>query len=428
MGLASWFAQRNGIVPAPPTVPEFAQEVRSGEFLDFTGNPTIAALLGYTDATAGTVGENAAMNLSAVFRAVSIVAGAVGSLPLRTLEGTEAGQARRVPSFLDNPGGDLYTPVEWAELTMVHLLLHGNAYLHHIRDGAGRLVAVHPVHPASVGTEWDDTRPGGKRFEVTLLTGPHHADVRTETFDSRTMTQVMGPSLDGLVGMSALTCGRLSLSTGLAGERAANRTFRNGAMIAGLVTPADSETDLDEDEAKAVKSAVNSTMVGPEHAGDIAVMSKALKFQPWQQTGADAQFLESRVFSVDEVGRWFGVPPHLLGLTEKSSSWGQGIAEQNRGLARYTLSGWTGRIQARVSRLLPAARYAEFDYTAFVRPSPEDETRLLIDQMNAGLLTQNEARAVINRPPVPGGDTPRIPAGALDPNDRTGGQDEGSTP
>jgi hypothetical protein len=51
----------------------------------------------------------------------------------------------------------------------------------------------------------------------------------------------------------------------------------------------------------------------------------------------DAQFMESRTFSVDEVGRWFGVPPHLLGLTEKSTSWGQGIAEQNRGLARYTL-------------------------------------------------------------------------------------------
>ncbi len=413
MGLATWFAQRNGIDPPPPSA---AQERAGGTFPDFTGSPAIAALLGYADPSIGVVGENAALNLSSVFRAVSIVAGSIGGLPLRTMRGTEAAKAARVPSFLDNPGGDLYTPVEWAELTMVHLLLHGNAYLHHIKDGTGRLRALHPIHPSHVGTEWDSTRPGGKRFEVTLLTGEHHSEVRTETFDSRTMTQIMGPSLDGLVGLSALTCGRLSLGTALAGERAANRQMRNGSMIAGLVSPADAEADLDEDEAKVVKDAVNRTMVGPEHAGDIAVMSRALKFQQWQMTAADAQFIESRVFSVDEVGRWFGVPPHLLGLTEKSSSWGQGIAEQNRGLARYTLSSWTGKIQQRMTRLLPAAQYAEFDYTAFVRPSPEDETRLLIDQMNSGLLTQNEARAIINRPPLPGGDTPRVPAGALDPN------------
>jgi HK97 family phage portal protein len=425
MGLASWFAERNGlnlVAPVNPLgVPLDETEERSGSWS--ISDPTIAALLGYTDGGLGPVGETAAMNLSAVFRAVSLVAGAVGSLPLRTLQGSESGRATRTPSFLDNPGGDRFTPVEWAEVTMGHLLLHGNAYLQHIYDGNRRLVALYPVHPAGISAEWDDTRPGGKVFKASGV----GADGQpfTQTFDSRTMTQVMGPSLDGLVGISALHAGRLSLGTALAGERSANRQFKNGAMIAGLVTPADQEQDLDEDEALAVKSVINKTMTGPEHAGDIAVLSRALKFQPWAQASRDAQFLESRVFSVDEVGRWFGVPPHLLGLTEKSSSWGQGIAEQNRGLARYTLSGWTGRIEQRVSRLLPAGRYAEFDYSAFVRPAPEDEARLLIEQVNAGLLTLNEARAVMNRGPLPGGDVPRTPAGAAPPDPTpASGQDQ----
>jgi HK97 family phage portal protein len=418
VGMASWFAERTGIAPSPLVNPLGVPLDETADRSWSISDPTIAALLGYTDGGLGPVGETAALNLSAVFRAVSLVAGAVGSLPLRTLQGSEGGRAVRVASFLDNPGGDRFTPVEWAEVIMGHLLLHGNAYLQHIRNGAGQMVALYPVHPAGISTEWDDTRPGGKVHKASGVNS--RGEPFTESFDTRTMTQVMGPSLDGLVGISCLHAGRLSLGTALAGERSANRQFRNGAMIAGLVTPADQEQDLDEDEAKAVKAAVNKTMTGPEHAGDIAVMSKALKFQPWAQASRDAQFLESRVFSVDEVGRWFGVPPHLLGLTEKSSSWGQGIAEQNRGLARYTLSGWTGRIEQRVSRLVPVGRYAEFDYSAFVRPAPEDEARLLIEQVNAGLLTLNEARAVMNRAPLPGGDLPRVPAGAAPPG---GGQD-----
>jgi HK97 family phage portal protein len=136
-------------------------------------------------------------------------------------------------------------------------------------------------------------------------------------------------------------------------------------------------------------------------------------------TAADAQFLESRTFSVDEVGRWFGVPPHLLGLTEKATSWGQGIAEQNRGLARYTLQPWTSRIEQRLTRLISdPKRRAEFDYSTFVKPSPEDDANLTIAQVNAGILTLNEGRKRQNLPPLPadtGADLPRVPAGAAPP-------------
>jgi HK97 family phage portal protein len=310
--------------------------------------------------------------------------------------------------------------MEWAELVMMHLLLHGNAYLQHIYGGGGQLVALYPVHPQCVDTQWDSSRPGGKLYKVHLYDGASIA--RTVEFDASDMTQVMGPSLDGLVGLSVLHSGRLSLGTAIAGEKAANRTYRNGAMISGLVTPSDPEDELTPDQATAVKDMVNQVIAGPERAGDVVVMSQALKFTPWMLSPQDAQFMESRTFSVDEIGRWFGVPPHLLGLTEKSTSWGQGIAEQNRGLARYTLTPWTSRLEQRLSTLLPRTRKAEFDYTAFVRPAPEDEIALLIQEVNSGLLTLNEARAIRNLPPVPGGDTIRTPAGAAPPTASAGPQ------
>lgn len=376
----------------------------------------IALLLGYTPSNGVTVTESTALTLSAVFRAVSLTSGSIASLPLRTIEEDEDGTKNRVPSFLDHPGGTdgRLTAYEWCELVLVQLLIHGNVYLQHIYNGAGAIAALIPIHPASVTPEWDEDRPGGKVFKVQATV---NGQSKTLEFDASNMTQIMGLSLDGLAGISPITQARLSLGTGLAGDKAAHRQFSNGAMVSGLVTPGDGE-DITEAEAKTVKESINRNVLGTENAGDIAVINRKLNFQAWQLSAEDAQFLQSRTFQIDEVGRWFGVPPHLLGLTEKSTSWGQGIAEQNRGLARYTLTPWTTRIEQRLSRLLSSpGRKAEFDFAAFVKPSPEDEIRLLIEQVNNGLLTLNEARKIRNMPPVASGDSTRLPPGSLPPED-----------
>lgn len=376
-------------------------------------DPTLAVMLGYTPADGSIiVSASTALTLSAVYRAVSLVSGSIASLTLQTIEQDPAGPAAPVSSFLDNPGGDRYTPFEWAELVMVCLVLKGEIFLQHIRNGAGTIAWLNPVLPEQVSVYWDETRPGGKRFEVTIPAADGR-EAQVITLDPSTMTQIMGLTLDGRRGISPIGSSRLSLGTALAGDKAANRQFANGAMIAGLVTP-DGDEDLEEGEAKIVKETINRKILGPENAGDIPVINRRLKFSPWQMTATDAQFIESRTFSVDEVGRWFGVPPHLLGLTEKSTSWGQGIAEQNRGLARYTLRPWTSRIEQRLTRLIAnPRRVARFDYSEFVEPSPEDKANLILSQVNGGLITPNEGRARLNLPSLPGGETLRLPPGSL---------------
>ena len=296
----------------------------------------------------------------------------------------------------------------------MHLLLHGDCFLQHIRNGAGAIVALIPIHPSVVTVEWDSSRYGGKVFKIPRDNGGHHE------WDAHDITHIMGMSFDGLRGLSCIALARMSLGTAINGDKAANRQFQNGAMISGLVTPVE-DGDLSTDDAKTLSVDLSNAMAGAENAGKIPVINKRLLFQPWMLSAQDAQFLESRTFQIDEIGRWFGVPPHLLGLTEKSTSWGQGIAEQNRGLSRYTLTNFTGRIQERLTVLLPPGRWVEFDYTAFVKPSPEDEIKLLIDQVNSGLLTLNEARAIRNMKPLPGGDDFRLPAGSLPPAMMQGG-------
>ena len=348
------------------------------------------------------VTEGTAMGLSGVYRAGSIISGTIASLPLRTLATNRAGQRERARSFLDDPNPGIQTPFEWAETILWHLLLHSDCFLVHVYNGAGQLVGLNPVHPLAVAVEWDDDRPGGKLFKVRLDHGEARAEQRE--FDGATLTHIMGPSLDGLRGVSLIRLARNSLGTGIAGERSAATTFRNGAQFGALVTP---EDDLDPDEAKTISRDLNAAMTGTENAGSIRVINRKLKLSPWTMSHEDAQWLQSRAFSIEEIGRWFGVPPHLLGQSEKSTSWGTGIEEQNRGLARHTLMPWTTRMEQRLTRLLPRTRVAEFDYSGYLQPSPEDEINLLIKQVDAGLLTLNEARRIRNLPPVAGGDVPR---------------------
>jgi HK97 family phage portal protein len=399
MGLGAFWRRK------PPAPQEETRSTYSVGSVD----PAVLALFGLPSDGTTVVSESTALTLSAVWRAVSLVAGSIASLPLRTLVETD-GQKIRSKSFLDSPGGrdGRYTASEWKQLVAVHLLLHGNAFLHHIRNGAGQIVALYPIHPLSVDVEWAPKRPGGKLFTV------HLEDGKDVELDSTSLTQIMGLSLDGLRGLSCIAQARTSLSTGISGDKLAGRQFSSGASISGFVSPRDSEADLVDDEPDIVRKAINKSWTGVDNAGQIAVLSKALTFHAMQLSAADAQFIESRSFSIDEVGRWFGVPPHLLGLTEKSTSWGQGIAEQNRGMARYTLSSWTGPIQERLTLLLSAGKTAEFDFSSFIKPSPEDEIKLILLEVNGGLITPNEGRRIRNLKPVPGGDTLRLPAGMGD--------------
>lgn len=350
------------------------------------------------------VSEYSALGLSAVYRAVSLISSTVASLPLKTLREVD-GTRTRISSFLDNPGGpDGPTRFEWTETVMLHLLLHGNAFLLHVRNGAGTIVRLDPIHPLAVEVAWEvdaqGRRTGRKVFTVSTDDGKQ-LDLNQDQ-----MSHTPAMSLDGLKGVSPIWVARNSMGTAIAGDRAAAKLFGTGALHSGIVTP---EEDVTDEDAEIIKRSLNAKLSGWENAGEIAVVNRKLKFTPWTMSMEDAQFLQSRQFQIEEIARWYGVPPHLLMQTEKQTSWGTGVAEQNRGLARYTLTSYTSRIEERLSRLLPAPRFVEFDYAGLLKPAPEQEIPLLIQQVQAGLMTPNEARRIRGMDPIDGGDELRPP-------------------
>lgn len=374
------------------------------EALISIGDPALATLLGIGANFSGVnVSESTALGISSVWRATQLISGTIASLPLKTFRDAPSGQRERVPSFLDNPSGPGgMTPFEWKQTIILHLLLHGRAVLAFLRNQGGVVIGLQPIHPSAVPADPPKFNADGMPLPKTYRVSLDNGGTRTLT-EGVDATEILGMSLDGWHGLSVISVARNSLGTHIAGDRAAARMFGNGMLISGLVTP---EEDVTEEEARAIKQGLDNKMSGWEHAGELAFVNRKLKFSPWTMSAQDAQFLGSRQFQIEEIARWFGIPPFELMQTEKQTSWGTGIEAQQRGLARGNLLGWTMRLEQRLSRLLSQSRFAEFDFSALERPTPEQEIRLLIEQVNAGLLTVNEARKIRNMPPLPAAPAP----------------------
>lgn len=352
------------------------------------GDPALAEYLGIGSVSAAgiSISERSSLELSAVWRSVNLIAGTVAGLPLKTYR--QRGDVReRVPSFLDKPHPDM-TQFEWTETVMAQALLWGNNYLLHIEGGAGQIVGLSPVSPAMVVKVWLDD-PLGKMFKLHQKKGGYR------DFTSNEITHVPALNYDGVIGLSPIGVARQSLGTAVAGDRAAARMFKNGLLTGGFISPKDRLTKTQSDK---ILSGLKRKS-GVESAGDIAFVPAEVDFKPWTMNSVDAQFLESRHFGIEEIGRWFGVPRELLNESG-ASSWGSGIQELVRAFARFTLAGWTSRLEQRLSLLLPSNQFCEFDYSGLLQPSPEEEITLLIQQVQAGILTRDEARKIRNLEPL----------------------------
>lgn len=354
------------------------------------GDAALSEYLGLNGSTiAGvSVSQNSALGLSAVYRSVALISGTVAGLPLKTYRRTDTTKTR-VSSFLDDPGGAIgLTSFEWTELVLAHLLLSGSAYLLHVYGGAGQIVGLQPILPSAVAVEPDDQF--GKVFKVT----DRHGKVRELT--PLDLTQIMGPTLDGLRGLSVISVARQSLGTAIAGDQAAAKMYSSGLLLGGVLT---AKETISAEQADAVKAGFKARAQGVKNAGDVAFIPADISFTPWSMSAEDAQFLESRKYSVDEVSRWFGVPREMLSEAG-ASSWGSGIQELVRAFQKFCLAGWAARIEQRLSRLLPKNSFAEFDFSGLLQPSPEVEITLLLQQIAAGLITVDEARSYRNLPPL----------------------------
>jgi HK97 family phage portal protein len=362
-------------------------------------DPAFAALLHVAGFGLGSYSLFEALRNPAFYRGVAATAGTIASLPLKTyrMQGEERIEAS---SFLDStPTGPYgWTPFTWKEQIVFHLMTEGECGLIHVFTEAGTLCGLVPVSPTSYTVA---PSGGGRRYQVQM------SDGQPQSYDDSNFTQILGMSLDGVRGISPVVLFQRGIQLGTAMEIAAMRTMTNGMHISGLVAPKDE--DLSEDDAKALKMGLDAKVSGPDNAGGLAMVNKRLVFTPWTQSNQDAQFEQGRRFQREEVALMLGMPIYKLN-PEKQSSWGTGVSEQNAGWARETLMPLTSRIEEAVSPLLsPSTKFVEFDYKGLLQGTPTDEVKLILEQLTAGIMSEEEVREFLGLGPKDPGDTFREP-------------------
>lgn len=371
---------------------------------------TSATLLDWFGGAKGKAGisvtEKSAVKFIAVYRAVALVSGAIASLPL---EAHRLGPERTLfrSMLLERPHPDM-TSMELWETTLAHLLLWGNAYLDLSRSELGTIQWLEPINPGAVTAKRvtkTAANPAGKQFTIRYDNG------QSKDFTPFEILHIPGPGYDGVSGLSPIGAARQGIELGLAAEQYGARLFGSGSLMSGILQ---TDQTLDETSARALKTRWTEKVSGLEHAHEVAVLDSGAKFQSMSIPPEDAQFIESRKFQVTEIARLYGIPPHLLGDVEVSSSWGTGIEQQSIGFVVYTLMPWLTRMQQRLSdRLLPRGVTCHFHTDQLTLG--DAKTRAEADQIliQNGVKSFNQSRENQGMPPRPGGDSYMIPANMM---------------
>lgn len=367
-----------------------------------TSQSLIDLMVGPSTDSGVVVSEKSAMGLPAVYRAIAVIAGTCGGLPLHAYRDTNGARERlsAQPALVAKPHPDL-TTFEWAELVYVHLLGWGNAYLRIVRDQAGIAREWWPIEPSRVRVGRAST--GEKVYGIDTQAGASPSGKIEDLLPlrDRDVLHIPGLGYDGIVGLSPIAAARQTFGTALATERHGARFFGSGTMLSGVL-----QTDqrLTQEQADQVKARWKHSNAGVENAHDIAVLGAGAKFQPISVSPADAQFIESQRFSVAQIARMFGVPPHLLMDTERSTSWGTGIEQQSIGFVQYTLRPWLIRFEQRLSRQLPQPQYVKFSVEGLLRGDTASRYASYAVGRQWGWLSVNDIRRLEDQPPVEGGD------------------------
>ncbi len=365
----------------------------------------MVSLAEYEDRISGAGGV---MGIAAAWACVNLLAGTIASLPLmvyRDVNG-EREVAKDHPLYRllhDSPNFD-QTAVDFWEFIQGSLELHGNAYA---EKGfmSGRVVALTPIRPDLVQVK--RSRDGSLEYEWT------ENGVRSVLSQER-MLHIRGSGGGPMGGASTLSVCRQTFNTASNIERASSAMFKNGVRPTGVMIK--EGTPFQGTQRKEAEALLQEKFVGALNAGRPMLLDNGLKWQQLTINPDDAQMLESRRFSVEEICRVFGVPPHMVGHTENSTSWGTGLEQQTLGFQKFTLRRRLKRIEQALEKqlLTPQDRAAgvtiEFNLEGLLRGDSKARSEFysaaLGDTQKPGWMVRNEVRALENLPPVDGWDEP----------------------
>ena len=355
------------------------------------------------------VTERSAMQMTAVYSCVRILAEAIAGLPLHVYEYTESGgkqKAIKHPLYLllhDEPNPEMSSFV-FRETLMTHLLLWGNAYAQIIRNGKGEVIALYPLMPNKMRVDRDER--GQLYYEY------QHSSDEADTLKGTCVKlhpsdvlHIPGLGFDGLVGYSPIAMAKNAIGMAIACEEYGAKFFANGAAPGGVLEHPGTIKD-----PQRVRESWQSTYGGSGNSHRIAVLEEGMKYTPIGISPEQAQFLETRKFQINEIARIFRVPPHMVGDLEKSSF--SNIEQQSLEFVKYTLDPWVIRWEQSLMRALltqdeKKLYFAKFNLDGLLRGDYQSRMNGYAIGRQNGWMSANDIRELENLDRIPteeGGD------------------------
>jgi HK97 family phage portal protein len=351
----------------------------------------------YTESAASPVTFDSAMQLSAVWACVKLLAETIASMPLTVYKVTESGRkiATNHPLTLLFSGkvNRYQTRIEFFETVLLNLIIHGNSYCL-IQRLNGRIIGLLPLMAAQV--------------EVTLLADGsvvyeyhHDGGVTVYAAESIWHLKIMG---NGIIGLSPLDHQRNTLGIAQAAESAVTKIYRNGSKPSGVLSV---DKFLTPDQREQLRQKYYT--LAESNQDRFMVLEGGLKFTAISLSPQDIELLSSRKFQLSEICRWYGVPSIMINDTDGSTSWGSGIAQIMDGFYKVTVRPILEKIECSmlVNLMAPGESLRheiEFDFNALTRGDMKTRMEAYRTAVHGGIKTPNECRRAEGDIALPGGD------------------------
>ena len=350
------------------------------------------------------VNERTAMQTTAVYACVRILAEAVASLPLHVYEYQDDGGKKLVhdhPLYYllhDEPNPEM-TSFVFRETLMSHLLIWGNAYAQIIRDGAGRVLGLYPLLPDKMDVQRDDRGNIYYVYSRNSDENPMFKEYGDIRLKAEEVLHIPGLGFDGLIGYSPIAMAKNAVGMTLACEEYGASFFANGANPGGVLE----HPGVLKDPSK-VRESWNSVYRGVNNAHKIAVLEEGMKYQQIGIPPEEAQFLETRKFQINEIARLYRIPPHMVGDLDKSSF--SNIEQQSLEFVKYTLDPWVIRWEQSLQRslLLPGEKgkyFIKLNVDGLLRGDYQSRMNGYAVGRQNGWFSANDIREMENMNPIP---------------------------
>lgn len=351
-----------------------------------------------TSSSGKVVTADNAMRLSAVWACVRLLSESVSTLPLKIYEKQPDGsrkpaQNNPVYQVLCRRPNPEMTPSRFMLMVVASLCLRGNAFIEKLFIGS-KLVSLVPLLPQNMVV---------KRLESGALQYTYTKNGKQRVIPLNRMMHIRGFGLDGVCGMIPTMVGVDVFGAAMSTDEAAAKIFENGLQSTGFLS---SKTALNKEQRERLRENLQS-FIGSKNAGKLMVLENELSYQNVTMNPEVAQLLESRSFSIEEICRWFRVPPFMVGHTTKQSSWASSLEGMNLQFLTHTLRPMLVNIEQEIAHTLLGNDddlFAEFSVEGLLRADSAGRAAYYTSALQNGWMSRNDVRRLENMPPIDGGD------------------------